>query len=79
MDKEVHCDLQKATQTLSYQHGVDSDKIVELIVNKREPKELLKQTQDDYQNETVLQEKEYGESVQFGHESIHSMGKSTRA
>ena len=36
MDQEVHGDLQKATNTLSYQHGVAAEVIIDLIVNEQE-------------------------------------------
>ena len=40
MDREVHSDLQKATHTLSYQHGVRPEIIIDLIVNGSDPKQV---------------------------------------
>lgn len=39
MDREVHSDLQKATHTLSYQHGVRPETIIDLIVNGPDEKQ----------------------------------------
>lgn len=36
MDREVHADLQKATHSLSCQHAVDPDAVMEMIVNGKE-------------------------------------------
>ena len=67
----MHGDLQKATNTLSYQHGVSPDAIIDLIVNEQEYRIKQQITVPEDEQSTGDQ----NEAAEY--ESIQSRAKNT--
>jgi hypothetical protein len=65
MDREVHSDLQKATHTLSYQHGVRPEVIIDLIVNGPDSKQASSGPQETEDSRDKNGANRQHESIQY--------------